>query len=159
MISAEMVENAVNRYGDMLYRICLLTLGNETDSEDAVQETFIKYMTKAPDFSDSEHEKAWLIKTALNKCRDMLRFRKHFDQSDSYEEIISAYTDDRESTHILDALMLVPEKFRKVIILHYIEGYRVNEVAEIIGKSQSAVKMRLQKGRRLLEEKYRKEYM
>ena len=66
---------AVERYGDMLYRICLLSLRNTADAEDAVQETFIKYVQKSPDFSDVEHEKAWLITVATNKCHDMLRYR------------------------------------------------------------------------------------
>lgn len=53
---------------------------------------------------------------------------------------------------------MVPEKFRIVLTLHYIEEYKVNEIAKIIGKSSSAVKMRLQKGRKLLEDIYRKEF-
>ena len=60
---------------------------------------------------------------------------------------------------ILEALMTLPEKFRLVLILYYVEEYRIEEIAKIIGKTKSAVKMRLQKGRRLLEEIYRKEYM
>ena len=55
--------------------------------------------------------------------------------------------------------MDISEKFWIVLILHYVEGLGVSAIADIIGKSQSAVKMRLQKGRRLLEEKYRKEYL
>ena len=52
---------AVEKYGDMLYRISLLILKNTADAEDAVQETFIKYFTKAPEFTDADHEKAWTI--------------------------------------------------------------------------------------------------
>ena len=46
-----------------------------------------------------------------------------------------------------------------VLVLYYVEGYRTEEIAKIIGKSTSAVKMRLQKGRRLLEDIYRREYL
>jgi len=55
--------------------------------------------------------------------------------------------------------MRLPEKYKKVLYLYYVEEYRVEDIAGIIGKTASAVKMRLKKGRQLLEEKYRKEFM
>ena len=81
----------------------------------------------------------------------MLRSRKrHITESD---DILRNYSIDRESTGVLEALMEVPEKYRIVLTLHYIEGYKVDEIAEMIGKTSSAVKMRLAKGRELLKEK------
>ena len=74
-ISMTDIENIVDTYGNVLFRLCLIMLGNAYDAEDAVQETLIKYLQKAPNFKDKEHEKAWLIKVAANKCKDMLRFR------------------------------------------------------------------------------------
>ena len=73
------IQNIVHIYGNTLFRICYVILGTEADAEDAVQETIIKYMQKAPNFANSEHEKAWLITTAKNQCRDMLRFRLRHD--------------------------------------------------------------------------------
>jgi len=146
----------VNTYGDMLYRICLVSLRNHADAEDAVQEVFLKYLTRAPDFDSSGHEKAWLITVALNHCRNMLRNQKIIPTD---PELLHPPENPPEQNQILDALMQVPEKFREVLILHYLEGYKLKEIAGIIGKSQSAVKMRLVKGRKLLEEIYRKEYL
>ncbi len=157
MQSIDCVREAVHKYGDMLYRLCFVMLRNTADAEDAVQETFIAYTTKSPVFSDKEHEKAWLLKVASNKCRDMLRFRNRHQLTELSE--IEAVVQDDESSHILEALMELPEKFRLVLTLYYIDEYKVKEIAEIIKKTPSAVKMRLQKGRKLLEEKYRKEYM
>ena len=157
MQSIDCVRAAVYNYGDMLYRLCFVMLRNTADAEDAVQETFIAYTTKSPVFSDKEHEKAWLLKVASNKCRDMLRFRKCYQLTELSE--LEAVVQDDESSHILEALMELPEKFRLVLTLYYIDEYKVKEIAEIIKKTPSAVKMRLQKGRKLLEEKYRKEYM
>lgn len=157
MQSIDCVRKAVHKYGDMLYRLCFVMLRNTADAEDAVQETFIAYTTKSPVFSDKEHEKAWLLKVASNKCRDMLRFRKRYQLTELSE--LEAVVQDDESSHILEALMELPEKFRLVLTLYYIDEYKVKEIAEIIKKTPSAVKMRLQKGRKLLEEKYRKEYM
>ena len=127
------------------------------DAEDAVQETFLKYLQKAPVFSDLEHEKAWLLTVASNKCRDLLRFRTRHPNV-SMEFLAEQSVPPRDGA-ILDALMEVPEKFRLILILHYVEGYSTAEIARIIGRTGSAVKMRLQKGRKLLEEIYRKEYL
>jgi len=150
-------EAAVLAYGDSIYRLCLVMLGNQSDAEDALQEVFIKYMKKAPCFQEKEHEKAWLLAVAANHCRDVLRVRKRHQTVDWYEMPDIAV--ESSDSGILDALMVVPEKFRLVLILHYVEGYSVAEIAKIIGKTASAVKMRLQKGRKLLEEIYRKEYL
>lgn len=157
MQSIDCVRKAVRNYGDMLYRLCFVMLQNTADAEDAVQETFIAYTTKAPVFRDDEHEKAWLLAVASNKCRDTLRFRRRHPAADSL--VLETIVQNDESSHILEALMELPEKFRIVLTLYYVDEYKVNEIAEIIKKTPSAVKMRLQKGRKLLEEKYRKEYM
>ncbi len=151
------IETIVHTYGNMLLRLSLVMLGNEADAEDAVQETVIKYMLCAPDFKNNEHEKAWLIKVITNKCRDMLRYKSAHPLVD-IEQLseLPAYSSD---SSILEALMELPEKFRLVLLLYYVEGYSAKEIAQIIGRSVSAVKMRLMKGRKLLEEKYRKEFM
>lgn len=147
----------VNRYGDMLYRICLCSLRNPADAEDAVQEVLLKYITRAPDFDSEEHRKAWLITVAVNQCRSMLRKSSRSIPTDPEELHIPSHT--QEDSRVFDALMQVPEKFRMVLVLHYVEGYKVSEIARIIGKSVSAVKMRLSKGRALLEQIYRREYL
>lgn len=151
------VQAIVRIYGNMLFRICYVILGNEADAEDAVQETMVKYMQKAPAFENSEHEKAWLITTARNQCRDMLRFRLRHPQINL--EYLQGLSSDTYDSGILEALMSLPEKFRIVLILYYVEEYCIADIARIIQRTPSAVKMRLQKGRRLLEEKYRKEYL
>ena len=157
MPNTESVRSAVDKYGDMLYRICIVMLQNSADAEDAVQETFLSYFRKAPDFGENEHEKAWLITTVTNKCRDILRYKKrHPTDSD---DILWFYSKDEEDSHIFEALSMVPEKFRIVLTLYYVEEYKVNEIADIIGKTSSAVKMRLKKGRKLLENIYRKEFL
>ena len=154
---ADDIEILIANYGDMLYRLCLIMLKNESDTEDAVQETYIKYFQKAPTFESTEHQKAWLIRVATNKCRDTLRFRIRHPQIDDVD--IGRYVSDSSDSGILEALTMVPEKFRLVLTLYYIEEYRIEDIAKIIGRSNSAVKMRLQKGRKLLEEIYRKEYL
>lgn len=154
---ADEMQNVMQQYGDMLFRISLVMLGNEADAEDAVQETVLKYIQKSPVFNDQEHQKAWLIKVITNQCRDMLRFRVSHPQI-SIEDLQNCVSNP-ERSGIIEALMTIPEKFKIVMLLYYIEEYRIEEIATIIKKSSSAVKMRLQKGRKLLEAKYRKEYL
>lgn len=151
------IERIMNDYGNILFRICLIMLGNSQDAEDVVQETLMKYLQKAPAFKEKEHEKAWFIKVASNKCKDMLRFRARHMTADI--ESIHEFMQDSSDSGILEALMTLPEKFRIVLVLYYVEQYKTEEIAEVIGRSVSAVKMRLQKGRRLLKEIYQKEYM
>ena len=69
------IEEVVTKYSDMLYKISFVILCNEHDVQDAIQETFCRYLEKKPDFRNEEHEKAWLIRVATNICRDMIRFR------------------------------------------------------------------------------------
>ena len=151
----EKIEYLLQQYGNSLFRFCLFTLKNETDAEDVIQETFIRYLQKAPAFADAEHEKAWLFKVASNLCLDLLRYQKRHRQEelDAAQYMSTAI----ENTEILEALLELPEKFRLVLILYYVEGYQIREIAEIIQKSPSAVKMRLQKGRKLLKNAYGKE--
>lgn len=152
---AECIERIMDTYGNLLFRLCLFTLGNADDAEDVVQETLIKYMQYAPDFKDENHEKAWLITVASNKSKDLLRFRKRHLTTEIRD--LTEYIPDNSNPEIIDALLSLPEKYRTVLILYYVEEFNVNEIAQIIDRSSSAVKMRLQKGRKLLKEAYRKE--
>lgn len=149
------IDRVFDTYGNMLFRICLVFLCNEQDAEDVVQETFIKYVAKSPTFHDSEHEKAWLITVATNRCKNMKRFnliRKHLDIQD-----LQLYSKDEENGDLLEHLMKLPKKHKMVLLLHYVEGYKVDEIAKILHISTSAVKKRLQRGRELIRQSYREE--
>ncbi|MBR2283314.1 MAG: RNA polymerase sigma factor [Ruminococcus sp.] len=149
MISDEQITQAVGQYGDMLYRLAVITLKNTADAEDAVSDTFLAYMTKAPDFADKSHEKAWLITVVLNRCRDILRKRKRIIPDSG--ELLLTLPQPPEENSVLEALMTLPEKQRTAMTLHYVNGCRIAEISHILGISTSAVKMRLHKGRQLLE--------
>lgn len=146
----------VEQYGDMLYRICFLRLRDRFDAEDAVQEAFIRYIRKRPDIEDAEHLKAWLCRVAINICRDMSRKKKvrSYIPLDALSELAG---DDPESTEIIRLLSLLPEKYGNVLFLHYVEGYDVKSIAKIVGCGESAVKMRLSRGRDRLRELLRGE--
>ena len=143
------IEYAVEKYSKMLFRISYGILMNEHDAEDALQETFIKYMTKAPLFLDSDHEKAWLIKVATNISKNMLRFRT-YQASHGIQELSSIGIDEADRD-IFEIIMNLPVKYKTVLDLYYIEGYKANEISNIIGISPVAVRKRLQYGRMLLK--------
>lgn len=152
---ADDIETLIHNHGNMLFRLCVMILGNASDAEDVIQETMIKYLQKAPKFENAEHEKAWLIKVSTNHCKDVLRFRRKHQMVDI--EQVKEFVKDESDREIIDALMTLPEKYKVVLLLHYVEGYSTKEIAEMIDKTTSAVKMRLQKGRTLLKEAYGKE--
>lgn len=158
---ADVLEEILESYGNKLFRYALMMLGDTSEAEDAVQDTLIKYWQKAPEFRDKDHEKAWLLTVTANRCKDLLRRRMRRGETslESIVELTDAAADTTENTGILEALARLPEKYKKVMYLHYVEEYRVEDIAGIIGKTASAVKMRLKKGRQLLREEYRKEFM
>lgn len=142
------IEEAVKKYSPMLYRICVVMLGNEADAQDAVQDTFCKYLGYAGKFRNEEHEKAWLIKVAQNRCRDLRRLRLRHPQAELSE--ISACYENPEYSEVLEELVALPLSVKAAVYLHYIEGYKTTEVSEMLGISANAVKKRLQRGREML---------
>lgn len=149
------VQDVVNTYSDMLFRLCFTMLGNNADAEDAVSETFLRYITKAPFFHGEAHKKAWLIRVATNICNDMHRFHRRHDYI-NFDDI-SGYCSTETESSVLEAVMRLSAKYKSVILLFYIEGYRTEEIAEILSISPSAVRKRLQYGRNLLKLEYGKE--
>ena len=108
------------------------------------------YKAKEPEFRDEEHEKAWLIRVATNICRDMLRFRiRHPKVSIDEVENTLAVPEQKE---ILKELLELPVKQKTVIYLHYVEGYQIKEIADILGITESAVKVRLLRGRKQMRD-------
>lgn len=142
-------EEIVEGYGNMLYRICVVSLCNEQDAQDAVQETFCRYMEHSVKFESKEHEKAWLIRVATNICRDMHRSRLRHPTS-SIDDI-SEYCEMPEQSEVLSELMKLPDKLKTVIYLHYIEGYKTTEIAKLMGVTVNTIRKRLQRGRACLK--------
>lgn len=136
------------KYMDRLYRMALFMLFSVQDAEDIVQETYIRLLVKQPKFHDEEHAKAWLIRVCINLCKNQLRFRKRHPQ-DNIEGLQNSIVS-TEVYEVMHSMYCLPEKLRKVMILHAVEGYSVKEISKILKISESAVKKRLQRGRDLL---------
>ena len=141
-------ERAVETYGDMLFRKSLTLLADTYEAEDAVQETFYRYVAKAHHFTGDEHRKAWLIRVCINICKDMLR-RRVRDVHLSLDDLTDYGIPDEE-VGVLDAIMSLPVIYREVVLMHYMEDYKVDEIAKILQITPSAVKKRLQYARERL---------
>lgn len=154
------LESVIDRYSDMLYKICFLILKNEHDTKDVLQETFLTYYTKNRGFESEEHKKAWLIKVSQNKCKEFLRFHKRHAAIplDEMEETL-VITDgmDRNDRDLLAMIWDLDYKMKSVVIIYYIEGYSVGETAAILKISEAAVKKRLQRAREKLSIRYKGE--
>ncbi len=153
--SEEEIKELVNEYGSLIFRISYCILCNVQDAEDAVQETFLRYLTKSPEFNSEEHRKAWLIRVSANISKNMLMFRLRRETVciDDIENIGIAQDD----FEIFGLIMNLPAKYKVVMTLYYVEGYKSKEIAEIIDVNEDTVRKRLQKGRELLKKEFEKE--
>jgi len=133
----------------MLFRIGISYLGCKEDAEEVTQDAFVKLISGAPAFNDSEHEKAWLIRITVNACKNVLHGRLHRSPI-NIDEITENYADPSDG-RILDEIVRLPMKYKAAIHLYYYEDYSVKEIARILHISHSAVKMRLKRGREILK--------
>ncbi len=140
------------RHSKMLYRVCFAYMKNAMDTEDAVQETFFHLVRSGPAFVSAEHEKAWLIRTASNICKNALRhwWRKR-ENIEDFQDIQSGET--VETDEVFHAVMDLPEKYKTVVYLYYYEGYTGAEIAGILNKPQSTIRNSLREARALLKER------
>lgn len=142
----ERITELFSKYSDLLYRIALVRLRSREDAEDAVQDAFIKYLSHTfVYFSDSE-EKAWLVRVLENGCRDILR-RRSVREYTPLDEVYDLSVEDEVSQGVFESISRLSEKYRTVILLHYLEGFSVEEISKSLALSKSAVKMRLLRGR------------
>jgi len=139
----------VNLYADMILRISYQYLKQTCDAEDICQTVFLKYLTANMTFDSVEHEKAWIIRTTINACKDHLKsafFRRTVELDDAAQIAAPAVPD----SWLLDAMKGLPEKYRLSLYLYYYEEYSVREIAQVMDVSESAVGQYLTRGRRKL---------
>ena len=144
--TGEEVADLYRRHVGMVYQICLMLLKNVPDAEDATQTVFQKAMEYDKHFRDPEHEKAWLIVTARNHCKNQL---KHWWRTRrAGEEALQTLTwEQPEDGELWEYILSLPKKERMVLYLYYYQGYSTQEVAKLLGKNPSTVRTWLVKAR------------
>ena len=145
------VEDLIREHQKHLFAAAFSICQNTSDADDVVQDTFLKYHLCKNDFSSPEHIKAWLLRVAINKAKDVTRriWRRKTVPLDEVGEMAAAETD--EGAWLLGQVMKLPEKYRIVLHLFYYEDYSVSEIAEILKLSESNVKTRLSRARAMLK--------
>lgn len=145
------ITQAIEQHGDTIRRICLIHLKNYADTEDIFQNVFLKYALNSAVFESYEHEKAWFIRVTINACKDLLKsfFRT---KTVSLDEVIEqADIKDDDNKEVLEAVLSLPEKYRKVIYLHYYEGYSAPEIGKLLNKNVNTIYTYLNRGKQLLK--------
>jgi RNA polymerase sigma factor (sigma-70 family) len=138
------------RHVKTVYRVCFMYMKNRYETEDMVQNTFIKLMKDSTQFESEEHEKAWLIRTATNLCIDHLRH--WWSKTASLEDIEQVAEDiSFEISDTIEKVKKLPPKYKTAIYMYYYEGYSTVEIAKILGKKESTVRSYLHTGRKLLK--------
>ena len=149
MRSEKEVNRAIELYSDMVRRLCLIHLKNDADTEDIFQTVFLKYALSSAAFESDEHEKAWLIITASNLCKDTLKkwWRKN-ENIDDYTSLPQERTE--TGNDVLDAILALPQDYKDVVYLYYYEGYTTAEIAAHQNCPESTVRSRLSRARKQL---------
>ncbi len=150
MRSEEEAARAIERYGDMVRRLCLVHLKNPADTEDIFQNVFLKYVLSPVVFESPEHEKAWLIRVTINACKDLV---KSFFRSCTVplEELLDQPAPlSEEHREVLEAVLALPQKYRDAVYLHYYEGYTAAEIGKLLGKNTNTVYTLLTRAREQL---------
>lgn len=146
-------------YQDNLFAAAFNICQNAQDAEDVIQDTFIQYHTTKKEFENEQHIRAWLIRVAINKAKNVTRtfWRRNKISIEDYMETLTFETP--ESADLFETVMQLPEKYRIEIHLYYYEDYAVSEIADILKLSESNVKTRLSRGRAMLRKELEGEWV
>jgi RNA polymerase sigma-70 factor (ECF subfamily) len=139
-------EDAYEKHYNMIYQVCFSYLKNAADTEDLVADVFEKLLIKKAVFQSIEHEKAWLLRTAINKCKDQLKhwWRKRANLED-YKNLVVA--DTPQESDMIRVILDMPVRYKDVIYLYYYIGYKTNEIAKILKRPESTIRNHLREAR------------
>ena len=158
-ITKEYIGDLVDKYGNMILRIAYTYLKNKADAEDIVQDVFLQIIDKNPVFNDANHEKSWLVRTAINMCKNKINlfWNKNRCSIDDIAEFAS-YDKYSTDTSVLKAVMELPDKYRIAVYMYYYEGYSTPEISKLTDKSETAVRSLLHRARNKLKSVLKEEY-
>ena len=142
-------------YATDVLRMCYFYLGDRSRAEDVCQDVFVRLMTTNPPLQEGK-EKSWLLKVAMNRCRDLWRgawLKRVVLGSPTFERIPAPdeYGELADRQEMLDAINKLPSMFKEVILLHYYQGYAIGEIADMMELPEGTISSRLSRARRKLE--------
>ena len=149
-------EELYEKYATDVLRVSYFYLGDRQRAEDVCQDVFVRLMTSNPELEEGR-EKAWLLKVALNRCRDIWRgawVKRVVLGSPAFETIPAP--DDQEKRDEEEAMMVaihqLPATFREAILLYYYQGYGIGEIAQMLDLPEGTISSRLSRARKKLEQ-------
>lgn len=151
------VDDIFQKYADRIFSAAFSVCQNRADADDAVQDTLIRYDALQKDFASEVHLKAWLLRVAINRAKDL---RSSFWRRNTveWEDCADIAFQAPEDSRLFEAVMRLPEKYRTVIHLFYYEGYAVEEISGILRRPAGTVKSQLNRGRALLKNMLQEEW-
>ena len=148
----QFLRNTMAQYGDTVYRLALCRLQNIPDAEDVYQDVFLRFLSQDAEDWSGDHLKFWLIRTTLNRCADVGRFRFRRSTIPLSDVVQTAQTGiDEDAAELWDAVAHLPVKLRTPLHLHYMEGYTTDEIASILKIPANTVRTRLYRARKRLK--------
>ena len=143
------------RYASDIIRVSYFYLGARGTAEDVCHDAFVSLFVNRPPLEPG-HEKTWLLKVAMNRCRDIWRsawVRRVISGSPAFEMIPAPDTLGKhmEKAEVLQAVHSLPADFREIFILYYYQGYGISEISGILNLPEGTISSRLSRGRKKLE--------
>jgi RNA polymerase sigma-70 factor, ECF subfamily len=142
------IARMVEAYSDMLLRLALNRTQNLTEAEDIVQTVYLRLLRASPAFRNVEHEKSWLLRTAINLCKDYKKSavrRTNVPLEEAAQTVLP-----HETQEVLDSVNRLPEAERYTVYLYYFERMPIGEIAHILGEKEGTVSSRLSRARKKL---------
>lgn len=149
------IDEVIEKYSTMVYRLAFNLMKSKHDADDIFQEVFLRYIRKKIEFENEEHRKAWLIRVTVN-CSKKFWSSSWFKKTVPLEDTITFEMPEENNLHY--ALLKLPSKYRTVIHLFYYEALSVEEISKILNRKPSTVRMQLTRGRAMLKENLKGEY-
>ena len=144
----------LNQY-DRVFKLAYARTKNRHDAEDVTQEVFLRYVRTRPVFENADHEKSWFLRVTMNCSSSLFSLLSKVQKMPLQDR--DGYVSSPEEDVLKEVLHHLPQKYRTVLHLHYYEDLKIIDVAKLLGLKESAVKMQLTRGRKLLKEELEKE--
>ena len=136
-----------------MYKVGRSILGSDEDVADAIQDTILCCWEKIGQLREPRYFKTWLTRILINKCRDLLKTRNEYLLDDQCYEIPASFRE-YENVEWKETLRSLDEKYRLVIILYYVEGFKTSEIGKLLDIPESTVRTRLARGRKKMAHIY-----
>ena len=141
----------IERYYQQVFMVCLGMLGSVHDAEDAAQEAMLKGFVEIDKLRDMTQFGGWIVKIAQNLCLNLIRRKKH-SRAILAEKAVQSDQRASRNDHLQQAIEMLPREIRLPLVMYYLDGQSVKNVARKLKMSPSGVYLKLRTGIKQLHE-------